>query len=393
MQSIKKCGSKNPVFLLDEVDKMSSDFRGDPAAALLEVLDPEQNVAFSDHYLDVDFDLSEVMFITTANVLHTIPPALQDRMEIIRLPGYLDFEKLEIAKGFLVPKQLKAHGLDKENVSFSPQALTQMIRKYTREAGVRNLEREIANTCRKIARSIATPNKKGVRKVTVSNLGSFLGVPRYIEAEIASESCVGIATGLAWTKVGGEILHVEASIMPGDGELTLTGQLGDVMQESGQAALTYARANAARLGIDEKFLEKTDVHVHIPEGSIPKDGPSAGIAMATALISAITGIAVKPDVAMTGEIILRGEVLPVGGLNEKAVAAMRAGVTTLIIPKKNEKDVKELPGYIRKGLKIELVESMAQVLSLALDFSEKQTLPLLARKDKVHKESVGGYPH
>ena len=366
IQGLKKAGSKNPVFLLDEVDKMSSDFRGDPASALLEVLDPEQNCAFSDHYLDVDFDLSEVMFITTANVLHTIPPALEDRMETIRLPGYLRDEKIQIAKKFLVPKQLEANGLVDLGVTFSQAALVRIIEDYTREAGVRNVEREIANICRKIAREHAA-GKRVTKKVTPAAVKRFLGMARFLSQEVETESRVGVATGLAWTSVGGEILTVEVLTMKGDGNLILTGKLGEVMQESAKAALSYAKAHAADLGIDQEHLENMDIHIHVPEGAIPKDGPSAGVAMATALVSALTGKATKPNVAMTGEITLGGKVLPIGGLNEKEVAAHRAKLTTLVIPGRNEKDVGEFPKQVTRDLKIELVDSLDQVFALAFE--------------------------
>ncbi len=370
IQGLKKAGSKNPVFLLDEVDKMSSDFRGDPASALLEVLDPEQNCAFSDHYLDVDFDLSEVMFITTANVLHTIPPALEDRMETIRLPGYLRDEKIQIAKKFLVPKQLEANGLVDLGVTFSQAALVRIIEDYTREAGVRNVEREIANICRKIAREHAA-GKRVTKKVTPAAVKRFLGMARFLSQEVETESRVGVATGLAWTSVGGEILTVEVLTMKGDGDLILTGKLGEVMQESAKAALSYAKAHATDLGIDQEHLENIDIHIHVPEGAIPKDGPSAGVAMATALVSALTGKATKPNVAMTGEITLGGKVLPIGGLNEKAVAAHRAKLTTLVIPSRNEKDVGEFPKQVTRDLEIELVDSLDQVFALAFEGWDK----------------------
>ena len=366
IQGLKKAGSKNPVFLLDEVDKMSSDFRGDPASALLEVLDPEQNCAFSDHYLDVDFDLSEVMFITTANVLHTIPPALEDRMETIRLPGYLRDEKIQIAKKFLVPKQLEANGLVNLGVTFSQAALVRIIEDYTREAGVRNVEREIANICRKIAREHAA-GKRVTKKVTPAAVKRFLGMARFLSQEVETEARVGVATGLAWTSVGGEILTVEVLTMKGDGDLILTGKLGEVMQESAKAALSYAKAHATDLGIDQEHLENIDIHIHVPEGAIPKDGPSAGVAMATALVSALTGKATRPNVAMTGEITLGGKVLPIGGLNEKAVAAHRAKLTTLVIPSRNEKDVGEFPKQVTRDLQIELVDSLDQVFALAFE--------------------------
>jgi ATP-dependent Lon protease len=366
IQGLKKAGTKNPVFLLDEVDKMSSDFRGDPASALLEVLDPEQNCTFNDHYLDVDFDLSEVMFITTANVLHTVPPALEDRMEVIRLPGYLQHEKIEIAKQFLVPKQLEAGGLQKLGLTFTPSAIVRIIEDYTREAGVRNLEREIANICRKLAREHAS-GKRMTKQVTGKTVRRLLGMPRFLSQEVETDKRVGVATGLAWTSVGGEILTVEVLTMKGDGQLTLTGKLGEVMQESAKAALSYAKAHARELGIDESSLENRDIHIHVPEGAIPKDGPSAGVAMATALVSALTGRATRPEVAMTGEITLGGKILPIGGLNEKAVAAHRAHLKTLVIPRKNEKDMVELPSDVVRDVKIELVDRLDQVFELAFD--------------------------
>ncbi len=366
IQGLKKAGSKNPVFLLDEIDKMSSDFRGDPASALLEVLDPEQNCTFNDHYLDVDFDLSEVMFITTANVLHTVPAALEDRMEVARLPGYLKHEKIQIARQFLVPKQLEANGLDSLGVTFTNSSLVRIVEDYTREAGVRNLEREIANICRKLAREQAS-GKRMSKSVTAKTVARLLGMPRFLSQEIETEHRVGVATGLAWTSVGGEILTVEVLTMKGDGQLTLTGKLGEVMQESAKAALSYAKAHACELGIDEEKLGNVDIHIHVPEGAIPKDGPSAGVAMATALVSALTGRPTKADVAMTGEITLGGKVLPIGGLNEKAVAAHRAEVKTLVIPSRNEKDVTELPKEVRRDLNIELVERLDQVFDLAFE--------------------------
>jgi ATP-dependent Lon protease len=386
IQGLRKAGSRNPVFLLDEVDKMSSDFRGDPASALLEVLDPEQNCTFNDHYLDVDFDLSDVMFITTANVLHTIPPALEDRMETIRLPGYLRHEKMQIAKKFLVPKQLEANGLDKIGVKFVDSAVVRIIEDYTREAGVRNLEREIANICRKIAREHAA-KKKVTKTVTGKSVRRFLGMPRFISQEVETDHRVGVATGLAWTSVGGEILTVEVLTMKGDGNLTLTGKLGEVMQESAKAAFSYSKAHARELGIDEDVLENIDIHIHVPEGAIPKDGPSAGIAMATALVSALTGKPTRPDVAMTGEITLGGKILPIGGLNEKAVAAHRARLTTLIIPKKNEKDVAELPKKVSRDLKIQMVDRLDEVFELAFDDWTAPTLKPEERMDKSRPES------
>jgi len=382
VQSIRRAGSMNPVFLLDEVDKLGVDFRGDPASALLEVLDPEQNCTFTDHYLEVEFDLSQTMFITTANVLHSIPPALQDRMEILRLPGYLEYEKVAIARDFLVPKQLAANGLAESDCSFTAGALRMMINQYTREAGVRNLEREIASVCRKVAKKKAAGKAK--RKIIVSEkrVQDFLGVPRYIDSVVEQKARTGIATGLAWTEAGGDVLTVEVSVLPGRGELLLTGKLGETMRESGQAALSYARSRASVLGLDKGFYKEVDVHVHVPEGAMPKDGPSAGITMAVALVSALTGVPTRKDVAMTGEITLRGNVLPVGGLNEKLVAARRAGIETVLIPKPNERELKELPAEVRNSLNIVGVETMDEVLQLALDME----------RDKLYspKEPIGG---
>lgn len=365
IQKMKDAGTKNPVFLLDEVDKLGADFRGDPASALLEVLDPEVNSSFSDHYLEVEFDLSEVLFICTANVLHTVPPALVDRMEVIRLPGYLEHEKLEIAKDFLVPKQTAAHGLGEKHVNLTEEALLKIIRCYTKEAGVRNLEREIASICRKIATRIAGEGKPP-RRIGVKLVEEFLGVPRYLEDEIAQADEVGVATGLAWTEMGGDTMAVEVGVLRGKGELILTGQLGDVMKESAHAAFSYVRSRSEELGLDRSFYRRFDLHVHIPEGAIPKDGPSAGVAIATAMVSALTATPVRRDVAMTGEITLRGKVLPVGGLSEKIVAAQRAGVKTVIVPKKNSKDTKELPERAKQKVEIRLVSTQDEVLRIAL---------------------------
>ena len=370
VQALKKAGSRNPVLLLDEIDKLGTDFRGDPASALLEVLDPEQNHTFNDHYLEVDLDLSQIMFITTANSLYSIPGALSDRMEIVRLPGYLDFEKIRIAKEFLIPKVLKAHGLEEKDVKITEDAIKSVINHYTREAGVRSLEREIAAICRKVAKKKAVAKKPKTMRVTEANLGDYLGVPKFIESQIERRSRVGVATGLAWTEVGGDVLNVEVGVLPGSGVLSMTGKLGETMRESGQAALSYIRSRAAALGLDKKFYKEVDIHVHLPEGAIPKDGPSAGITMATALVSALTGVATREDVAMTGEITLLGNVLPIGGLNEKVVAATRAGVKTVIIPKQNEKDLKELPDYVRQGVEFRLVETMDEVLEIALKPAE-----------------------
>ncbi|HEX7077618.1 MAG TPA: endopeptidase La [Candidatus Eisenbacteria bacterium] len=367
VQAMKKAGSRNPVLLLDEIDKLGTDFRGDPASALLEVLDPEQNHAFNDHYLEVDFDLSQVMFITTANTLYSIPGALQDRMEIVRLPGYLEFEKVRIAKEFLIPKELKAHGLGPGDLKITDAALRAVTGQYTREAGVRNLEREIAAICRKAAKKKAMAKKPHAVRVTAANVGSFLGVPKFLESQIERRSRIGVATGLAWTEVGGELLNVEVSVLSGSGVLNMTGKLGETMRESGQAALSYIRSRAAALGLDKKFYKEIDLHVHLPEGAIPKDGPSAGITMATAMVSALTGVPTREDVAMTGEITLLGNVLPIGGLNEKVVAATRAGVKIVVIPKQNEKDLKELPDYVKQGVEFRLVETMDEVLDIALN--------------------------
>ena len=373
IQAMKRAGSMNPVLLLDEIDKLGTDFRGDPASALLEVLDPEQNHTFNDHYLEVDFDLSQVMFLTTSNSLYSIPPALLDRMEIIRLPGYLEFEKVEIAKNFLIPKELKANGLLTKDLSMTDGALKTVINAYTREAGVRSLEREIAAICRKVARKKATMKKARAFRVVEKHLQKFLGVPKYLDSQIERRSRIGVATGLAWTEAGGDLLNIEVSILAGTGVLMLTGKLGETMRESGQAALSYARSRATSLGLDKNFYKGIDVHVHLPEGAIPKDGPSAGISIATALVSALTGTPTRDDVAMTGEITLLGNVLPIGGLNEKVVAAKRAGVKTVIIPKLNEKDLQELPEHIREAVEFKLVETMDEVLEVALKPGDSST--------------------
>jgi ATP-dependent Lon protease len=367
IQHMKRAGTRNPVFLLDEVDKMASDFRGDPASALLEVLDPEQNATFQDHYLDVDYDLSQVLFVATANVMHTIPAALQDRMEILRLQGYTEQEKLEIAKQYLIKKQREQTGLTEKNILFKDDAIQEIIRYYTREAGVRNLEREIGNLCRKVARQVVRKGAKLKVTLTAANVAEYLGVPKYRDSEAHEKSEVGLVTGLAWTEVGGSILSTEVQILDGKGKLTVTGQLGDVMQESAQAALSYIRGRAHELGLSREFYRNLDIHLHVPEGAIPKDGPSAGITMATALASALTRIPVRRDIAMTGEITLRGKVLPIGGLKEKLLAALRAGIFEAILPKSNEKDVTELPENIRNAMKLHFVESMDQVLALALE--------------------------
>ncbi len=366
IQGIKKAGSRNPVFLLDEIDKLSSDFRGDPSSALLEVLDPEQNKHFSDNYLEVDFDVSEVMFITTANVIYSIPPALHDRMEIIRLPGYLLHEKIKIAQKFLLPKQLGQHGIRTDQLTISEATMRDIVRRYTRESGVRNLERELASICRKVAKKLASEEKSGKIRITKKNIESYLGIPKFTESEIDSKLAVGVATGLAWTEAGGEILNIEVTLMPGKGELILTGQLGDVMQESAKIAMSFARNKARMLKLENDIFSTIDVHVHVPEGAIPKDGPSAGIAIGTALISAFFDIPVQRDVAMTGELTLRGKVLPIGGINEKSVAALRAGVKTLLLPKGNEKHIKELPDEVKKKMKIVVVDTIDEVLRNAL---------------------------
>jgi ATP-dependent Lon protease len=376
---MKKAGTVNPVFLLDEVDKMSMDFRGDPSSALLEVLDPEQNDAFLDHYLDVDYDLSKVMFIATANVTHTIPPPLMDRMELIQLSGYTLNEKLAIARGFLVPKQLEQHGLAADKVTFEDETVRVLIESYTREAGVRNLEREIGSVCRKVARRVVAEGPKIEVAVNPAMVGELLGKPKHRPRRKLEESEIGVATGLAWTQSGGELLETEIGLMKGKGKLILTGKLGDVMQESARAAVSYLRSRADLLGIDPDFNETTDLHVHVPEGAIPKDGPSAGITMATALVSALTRIPVRKDVAMTGEITLRGKVLPVGGIKDKVLAAYRAAITEVILPSENEKDLEEIPEEVRGDLNVHLVGSMDEVLRVALD-GELGPLPKTAGK-------------
>ncbi len=365
IQSLKKAGSNNPVFCLDEVDKLSSDFRGDPSSALLEVLDPEQNVAFNDNYLDVDYDLSDILFITTANVLQTIPAPLQDRMEVIRIAGYTEQEKMNIARKFLLTKEMEANGLVSDNIEFSRGALLRIIRQYTREAGVRNLEREIASVCRKVAKEIVSNGAR--RKIVISskNIPKYLGVPKYRHGETEEKNQIGLTTGLAWTEVGGELLAIEASIMEGTGRMVMTGKLGDVMQESVQAALTYIRARAEKFGLPKNFYKKIDIHVHVPEGAIPKDGPSAGIAMATSIASVLMKKKVRADLAMTGEITLRGRVLPIGGLKEKILAAHRGNIKMVIIPKDNEKDLTEVPQNVQNALQIVFVDHIDEVLDIA----------------------------
>jgi ATP-dependent Lon protease len=376
VQNMSKVKVRNPLFLLDEVDKMSMDFRGDPSSALLEVLDPEQNATFADHYLEVDFDLSEVMFVCTANSLN-IPAPLLDRMEVIRLPGYTEDEKLNIAKRYLIPKQVKQNGIEDGELRISDSAILDTIRYYTRESGVRNLEREIANICRKVVKKLLLRPRKSTVRVTHRNLNGFLGVQRYRYGRAEDSDQIGQVTGLAWTEVGGELLTIEGATVPGKGKLIHTGQLGDVMQESIQAAMTVVRSRAGVLGIDENFHQNSDVHIHVPEGATPKDGPSAGIGMCAALVSALTKIPVRSDVAMTGEITLRGEVLPIGGLKEKLLAAHRGGIETVLIPADNEKDLIEIPKNIKDKLTILPVKWIDQVLEVAL-----QHMPSPAREEE-----------
>src|SRR5438876_2342711 len=378
IQRMKKAGTINPVFLLDEVDKMSMDFRGDPSAALLEVLDPEQNNSFTDHYLDVEYDLSKVMFIATANVVHTIPAPLKDRMEIISLSGYTHLEKLAIGKQFLVPKQKQEQGIEEGQVDFIDSAIEELIDSYTREAGVRNLEREVGSVLRKVARQVV---KKSDYEVVIDRKKTreLLGKAKFRSQQIHDKSEVGLATGLAWTEVGGEILSTEVALSRGKGNLTLTGKLGDVMQESARAALSYVRSRAELFGLDPDFHSSLDIHIHVPEGAIPKDGPSAGITMATALLSAVTKMPVHRDMAMTGEITLRGKVLPVGGVKDKILAAARAGMTKVILPAENERDLEDIPSDVREKMEFHLVESMDEVVSLALD----GTIVPLAPKEKL----------
>ncbi len=386
IQGIKQAGSNNPVFMLDEIDKVGTDFRGDPSAALLEVLDPEQNHAFSDHYLNLPFDLSNVLFICTANLLDPVPPALADRMEVIQLSGYTNEEKIEIARKFLIPRQLEQNGISVKHLEISDDALMRIISQYTKEAGLRNLEREIASICRKVARKVAE-SKKDLTRATRRNLHLFLGPPKFIPEAEQEQHEIGVATGLAWTSTGGEVLYVEASLSKGRGNLTLTGQLGDVMKESAQAAVSYARSQARKLGIEEDFYQKLDIHIHVPAGAIPKDGPSAGITMATALISALTRRPVSRDVAMTGEITLRGRILPVGGLKEKCLAAFPAGIKTVLIPDRNDRDLDEIPKPLRRKLNIAPVKNMSEVLKMALlDKTRRKSSELAAKKSKAAKK-------
>ncbi|MBU1277480.1 MAG: endopeptidase La [Proteobacteria bacterium] len=390
IQGVKQAGTNNPVFMIDEVDKVGADYRGDPTSALLEVLDPEQNFSFSDNYLNLPYDLSKVMFITTANVEDTIPEPLWDRMEVIELSGYTEEDKLAIAKGFLIPRQLKENGLGEGRVAFSDGALLEMIRSHTREAGLRNLEREIGSVCRKVARKVAE-GKEGSFKLTAGNLERYLGVPKYLPEDERGEGEVGVATGLAWTAVGGEVLRVEVSTLEGKGNLTITGSLGEVMRESAQAALSYARSRASELGLKKGFYEDLDLHVHVPSGAIPKDGPSAGITLATAIISALTGVAVKEEVAMTGEVTLTGKVLPVGGLKEKSLAALRSGMSLMLVPEKNHKEISELPAKVKRKLKIVPVKHMDQVLPLVLA-SWPVAKPVPKKKKTAKKTSKTAAP-
>src|SRR5271167_3481272 len=400
IQMMKKAGVRNPVFMLDEIDKMSTDFRGDPSSALLEVLDPEQNFMFQDHYLDVEYDLSQVFFIATANVMHTIPAPLQDRMEVLRLHGYTEQEKVEIAKQFLVKKQMVQAGLTDKNVKFSDEAITSLIRSYTREAGVRNLEREIGNVCRKVARKVVKEGENYTITVTGENVNDFLGVIKFRDTLAHERSEVGLVTGLAWTEVGGSILSTEATVVDGKGKLTLTGKLGDVMQESAQAAMSYVRSRAQRLGLSRDFYRTLDLHVHVPEGAIPKDGPSAGITIATAISSALSKIPVRRDLAMTGEITLRGKVLPIGGLKEKLLAAHRAGLFRNVLPMVLRKDIPEVPENLRSAMKLHFAENMDQVLTIALErplpqleVAEETTQPIAPPVPPVTPPAEGPTAH
>jgi ATP-dependent Lon protease len=365
LQTMHQASTVNPLFMLDEIDKLGIDFRGDPSSALLEVLDPEQNNAFSDHYLEVPYDLSKVMFITTANLMDPIPPPLRDRLEVIDFPGYVDEEKLAIARQFLIPRQLEAHGLTTEQIQFTVDALRVMIREYTYEAGVRNLERAIANICRKIARRVAE-GRKAPHRITPSLVTDFLGPPEFTEWLAIEQDEIGVANGLAWSEAGGDVMQVEVSVMEGKGSLTLTGQIGEIMQESAQAALTYARARALEFGFADVDFDKIDIHIHVPEGAIPKDGPSAGITIATGLISALSERPVRHEVAMTGELTLRGRILPIGGLKEKLMAAHRMRLKTVLIPRRNQKDLVDIPRDVQRQLKIILVDRMEEVLPLSL---------------------------
>jgi ATP-dependent Lon protease len=391
VQSMKKAGSSNPVFLMDEIDKMSTDFRGDPSSALLEVLDPEQNTSFNDHYLDLDYDLSKVMFITTANTLDRIPRPLQDRMEIIRIAGYTELEKLSIAKKYLLEKQKEANGLTPENLVFTDNAILGVIRHYTKEAGVRNLEREIASICRKVAVEVVRKDRNAHIQVGTKSLHKYLGPIKFRYGRVETEVKIGVTTGLAWTELGGELLATEVTIMPGKGQLIITGKLGDVMQESAQAAMSYVRSRASELGLEKDFYQKLDVHIHVPEGAIPKDGPSAGITMATCLVSALMKIPVHNDLAMTGEITLRGTVLPIGGLKEKVLAAHRAGIKKVLIPAENEKDIEEIPATVLKTVELELVSHMDQVLKKALILDDPDNLFRNAPVESTAKDDAPAF--
>jgi ATP-dependent Lon protease len=384
IQGMRQAKSKNPVFLMDEIDKMSTDFRGDPSSALLEVLDPEQNNSFSDHYIEVPFDLSQVMFITTGNTTYNIPQPLLDRMELIHIPGYTEEDKVEIANQYLIPKQLQEHGLSVDNLVISEGAVRRIIREYTREAGVRNLERSISAICRKVAREVVKDRQKHIR-LTRKNLQKYLGIPRYRYGSAEKEDEIGVATGLAWTESGGDLLSIEITLMKGKGKMTLTGQLGDVMQESAKAAMSYIRSRAESLGLDESFYEDLDIHIHVPEGAIPKDGPSAGIAMATALASALTRTPIRKDVTMTGEITLRGRVLPVGGVKEKMLAAHRAGIKYMLMPAENRRDLSDIPQNVRRKIEVKLVEHMDEVLEMALAKPAESTKT--TRKGKKIREN------
>jgi ATP-dependent Lon protease len=389
IQGIKQAGSNNPVFMLDELDKVGADFRGDPSAALLEVLDPEQNHAFSDHYLNLPFDLSNVLFICTANLLDSVPAALADRMEVLQLSGYTNEEKLEIARKYLIPRQLEDTGISTKYLEISNEATLRIIAEYTKEAGLRNLEREIASICRKVARKVAE-GKDDLTRITRANVQSYLGAPKFLPETEQEQHEIGVGTGLAWTSTGGEILYIEASLSKGRGNLTLTGQLGEVMKESAQAAVSYARAHAKTLGIEADFYQKLDIHIHVPAGAIPKDGPSAGITMATALISALTRRRVSRDVAMTGEITLRGRVLPIGGLKEKSLAAVRAGIKTIIIPDRNEKDLDEIPKPLRRKLRWVVAKNMSDVLKVALLDSGTRTVKTRRRVNARRRFNARG---
>jgi ATP-dependent Lon protease len=395
IQGLKKAGTGNPIFLLDEVDKMSMDFRGDPSSALLEVLDPEQNHTFNDHYLDNDYDLSRVMFVCTANVLQNIPRPLQDRMEIIVLPGYIESEKLQIARDYLVPKQREANGLEERHIEFTDTAILEIIRYYTRESGVRSLEREIASVCRKVAREVVKEGKAQARRARISpaRVKKLLGVHRYRHGQAEQESRVGLCTGLAYTEVGGELLQTEVAVTPGKGKLVVTGRLGEVMQESANAAMSYVRSRAKQLGLVPDFYSKVDIHIHVPEGATPKDGPSAGITIATAIASALVRVPVRSNVAMTGEITLRGRVLPIGGLKEKMIAAHRGGIDTIVIPKENEKDLADIPKNVLDAVTVQLVESVDEVLKIALAPPETPQTEVAEPPAQSLDEAPGGMTH